>query len=157
MRTSLLLLVVTAVVFLSLFITLDTPVTDDVMARDVKTATTPPTSTTTVTVRRPVATARTAPTAACGGYRALVASVGLPPVFCAVVRCESGFNPTARNGSSTGLAQLHRRWHEARARRLGFVWQRMIEARPNLLVAADLWREQGMGPWRPSRACWAAR
>ncbi len=71
----------------------------------------------------------------------------------AVARCESRLIPTARNGVHAGLFQLSRRWHEGRARRLGFTWAQMYEAGPNIAVALDLYREAGFQPW----SCrWAA-
>jgi len=37
--------------------------------------------------------------------------------------------------------------HKARAARLGYSWEEMLEAGPNLCVAYDLWLDQGWGPW----------
>lgn len=65
--------------------------------------------------------------------------------------------PTAHNGSSTGLFELHRPSHEARARRLGFTWPQMFQAGPNALVAADLYGDgEDFHQWRWSQSCWAA-
>lgn len=67
-----------------------------------------------------------------------------------VSSCETGgtFNPTVVNSSGhTGLFQLSPRYHTARAARLGFSWPQMSEARPNALVAADLFAEQQWRPW----------
>lgn len=64
-----------------------------------------------------------------------------------VARCESRFRPDARNGVHVGLFQLSGRWHRARAARLGYEWERMTEAGPNAVVAADLHDEQGWRPW----------
>lgn len=64
--------------------------------------------------------------------------------------CETGgtYNPAVVNSSGhTGLFQLSPRYHTARASRLGFTWAQMREARPNALVAADLYAESGWGPW----------
>lgn len=69
--------------------------------------------------------------------------------------CETGgtYNPAVVNSSGhTGLFQLSPRYHTARAARLGFTWEQMREARPNALVAADLFAEQGWGPWTCRRA-----
>lgn len=64
-----------------------------------------------------------------------------------VAWCESRHNPQARNGQFAGLFQIGRQWHEGRASRLGFSWGQMYEASPNIIVAADLWAEQGWSPW----------
>ncbi len=69
-----------------------------------------------------------------------------------VARCESGLQPTARNGQFTGLFQLGRGYHEGRAARLGYSWDQMWEAGPNIQVAADLWAEAGWGPWSCARS-----
>lgn len=64
--------------------------------------------------------------------------------------CETGgtYNPAVVNSSGhTGLFQLSPRYHTARAARLGFTWDRMREALPNALVAADLFGESRWGPW----------
>lgn len=59
-----------------------------------------------------------------------------------VARCESGLRADNRgNPTHAGLFQLARRWHEGRARRLGFTWEQMYEARPNAVVAHNLWLE----------------
>jgi hypothetical protein len=67
-----------------------------------------------------------------------------------IAGCETGgtYNPAVVNSSGhTGLFQLAPRYHTARAQRLGFTWDQMREARPNALVAADLYAEQGWRPW----------
>lgn len=67
-----------------------------------------------------------------------------------VVRRESGGNPLAKNRRSTasGCFQLLR-VHSSRFTRLGFSWLRdRFDARANVLVAWDLYREQGARPWR---------
>lgn len=64
-----------------------------------------------------------------------------------VFGCESRLAPGARSAGNAGLAQLNRRWQEGRVRRLGFRWEQMYEARPNLMVAANLYAEQGWRPW----------
>ena len=64
-----------------------------------------------------------------------------------VARCESSLNERARNGDYWGLFQLSRRYHEGRARSLGYNWDAMLQAGPNSHVAASLWSEQGWGPW----------
>ena len=112
-----------------------------------------------VVAMKPKPKARTAPRQ---GYRA--AAVGSVPdlirrVFARfgpavaeqavrVAGCESRYDPAVVNSSGhTGLFQLSPRYHTARAQRLGFSWAQMREAEPNALVAADLYAEQGWGPW----------
>lgn len=73
-----------------------------------------------------------------------------------VAVCESSLDQTAKNGVHIGLFQLSGTYHKPRAARLGFEWHRMYEAEPNIIVAADLWREQGWVPWEDSRHCWGA-
>ena len=65
----------------------------------------------------------------------------------AVARCESGYDPRARNGSHFGLFQLSRTYHEGRAASLGYDWSAMDDPGKNTRVAFSLWREQGWGPW----------
>jgi hypothetical protein len=67
-----------------------------------------------------------------------------------IVRRESGGDPHSKNRTSTasGCFQLLR-VHSARFARLGFSWQAdRFDARANVLVAWDLYREQGARPWR---------
>lgn len=79
-----------------------------------------------------------------------------------VAGCEStgdetgnNLNEAAKNGPHAGLFQLSRIYHEERARRLGFTWDQMFQAGPNIAVAVDLFAEQGS--WSPTWTCaWAA-
>lgn len=64
-----------------------------------------------------------------------------------VAKCESGFSPTARLGPNVGVFQLNGSFHRARAARLGFTWEQMTQAGPNIAVAADLYGDSGWGPW----------
>lgn len=71
-----------------------------------------------------------------------------------VAGCESTGDETgnrlderATNGQHAGLFQISRTYHEDRARRLGFTWDQMWTAEPNIAVAADLFSESGWGPW----------
>jgi len=66
----------------------------------------------------------------------------------AVASCESGGlgNAISPDGQNWGLMQLNV-VHKARAARLGFTWEQMLDARANLLVAYDLWLDQGWTPW----------
>lgn len=66
-----------------------------------------------------------------------------------IARCESSLNPRAKNptSSAAGLMQLTK-VHAARAARLGYTWQQVsTDALANLVVAHDLWSEQGWRPW----------
>lgn len=71
-----------------------------------------------------------------------------------VAWCESKYDETAFNGVHVGIFQLSGRYHRARAERLGFTWEQVsTEAYANIVVAHDLYLEQGWGPW----SCrWAA-
>lgn len=125
----------------------------------------PTTSTTTTTLKaRPAPTVRVSrptptPAVAVGEIPSLIrqmfgrfgADVGEQAVK--VFGCETGgtYNPRATNGSHAGLAQISRRWHGARIARLGFTWEQMFEATPNLTVAADIFAEQGWRPWTCAR------
>jgi hypothetical protein len=64
-----------------------------------------------------------------------------------VARCESTNNPQARNGTQWGLLQIDIPSHRGRIERLGFRPEDMLEPIPNLIVAQDIWREQGAAPW----------
>lgn len=66
-----------------------------------------------------------------------------------VADCETGgtWNPAAQNGSHRGWFQISKRYHEWRARALGFTWDQMTDGTKNTMVAIHLWREQGWGPW----------
>lgn len=71
-----------------------------------------------------------------------------------VAGCESTGDPSGQrldehavNGQHLGVLQLSRKYHEARARRLGFRWEQMAEAGPNVAVAADLYSESKWSPW----------
>ena len=69
-----------------------------------------------------------------------------------VAQCESTLNPAATNGHHAGLFQIAEPYHRARIARLGFTWAQMLEAGPNVAVAADLYGESGWQPW----SCWWA-
>lgn len=68
--------------------------------------------------------------------------------------CESSMNPAARNGSHYGLLQIAVNVHAARIARLGYKPVDMLKARPNAVVARDIFTEQGTAPWKWSRHCW---
>lgn len=124
-----------------------------------------PTTTTTVApTTTTTAVARTAPTVRSASVsRATPAYVGSipdlirrvfarfgPAVAEQAVRvsfCESRHNPAATNGQHASLFQISRTYHEERARRLGFTWDRMWDPEVNSLVAADIYASSGWQPW----------
>ena len=64
-----------------------------------------------------------------------------------VAWCESTWRTDAvSRGGHRGLFQLSR-IHQARAARLGFTWDQMLELGPNVAVALDIFVEQGWRPW----------
>lgn len=69
-----------------------------------------------------------------------------------VARCESGLNPAAVSpgGGNHGLFQINR-VHTGWVSSLGFGWGQMLEPYANAQVAAQLWSEQGWGPWSCAR------
>jgi hypothetical protein len=79
-----------------------------------------------------------------------------------VAGCESMGDPTgehldatARNGKHAGLFQLSEEYHLERVHRLGYQWEQMFDAAPNIAVAADLFGEKRK--WSPTWTCaWAA-
>lgn len=78
-----------------------------------------------------------------GDWRALVASLPWDSATAfAIVRCESGGNPNARNprSSATGLFQILRG---------------PIDAIENVRLAFRMWQSRGWQPWNASRRCWA--
>jgi hypothetical protein len=111
----------------------------------------------------PPATAPASPTDAIAREILAVFGPVHGPEALRVGDCESGdhdgkppytFDPRAISRTDDwGVMQLNRPSHMRRAQRLGFPWSRMLEVRPNLIVAKNLYDEQGWGPW----ACrWAA-
>ncbi len=74
------------------------------------------------------------------------------PLMREIVRCESGFNPWARNPASTatGLAQfLDTTWATTRYARYS-----RTSAKWNSLALAQLLRQDGPRHWYSSRPCW---
>ena len=63
-----------------------------------------------------------------------------------VAWCESSYREDAVNGRHRGIYQISS-VHQDRIARLGFTWDDMLEAEPNIVVARDLQREQGWRPW----------
>ena len=145
----------------------------DIEAEPVRVVTTPTTTpdldalfpvTTTTTVKpRVIATQRTQPRTTAPIARAAAVAGAVPDLIRAgfarfgavvaeqavrVASCETGrtFNPAARNGAHAGLFQISGTYHRPRVARLGFTWQQMYEAQPNIAVAADLYGESNS--WR---------
>lgn len=90
-------------------------------------------------------------------FGAAVAEEAVRVAGCESTGDETGqhLDPAAVNGQHAGLFQLSRTYHEDRAIRLGFTWDQMFEAQPNITVAADLFAEKGR--WSPTWTCsWAA-
>lgn len=77
--------------------------------------------------------------------------VAFDPAFLewlpAVMLCESTNNPQARNGTQWGLLQVDVQVHAARIARRGYQPEDLLRATPNLLVAQEIWLEQGGAPW----------
>jgi hypothetical protein len=82
------------------------------------------------------------------------------PVMVSIARCESTFTHTLADGSvlkgkvdsaDTGVMQINRRFHEARAAQLGY---NLTLLEDNLAYARMLYEEQGTKPWNASAPCW---
>lgn len=130
------------------------------------TSTAPPSTTTTTTSTAPARHVRIVPTTTTTVARsAPIYSGSIPDAIRAgfarfgpvvaeeavrVSECETAgsFNPKATGSQGErGLFQIHPKYHQERIKRLGFSWDRMYEVGPNITVAADLYAEQGWGPW----------
>jgi hypothetical protein len=71
------------------------------------------------------------------------------PTALRVAKCESGYNPKAKNGTSSarGVFQVMQSWHQINEK-----W--LYNPGINIRVAYQLFQEQGWGPWEASRHCW---
>lgn len=69
-----------------------------------------------------------------------------------VARCESSLNPQAKNKTSSarGLFQIMQSWH-------GIDQKWLFNPHINILVAKQLYDEQGLAPWEASRWCWGGK
>jgi Transglycosylase SLT domain len=69
-----------------------------------------------------------------------------------VARCESGLNPGAVSpgGGNVGLFQINR-VHTSWVNQLGYSWYQMYQPYQNAQIAAELWSQQGWGPWSCAR------
>lgn len=87
-----------------------------------------------------------------GSFASMVAAVGLPPIFNAIIRAESGGNPHARNASgASGLLQIMMPLHQALVARFG---GNVFDPMTNLRVGKYLYDQSGLSPWTPSRGVW---
>lgn len=66
-----------------------------------------------------------------------------------VADCESNFNERDRREGSqfTGLFQIGVEIHAQRIKDNGYTEEDMYDAGKNTVVALDLWKESGWGPW----------
>lgn len=89
---------------------------------------------------------------ATGGIAAMIAAVGLPPIFNAIIAAESGGNVRARNPSgASGLSQIMMPLHAGLVQRYG---GNVFDPMTNLRVAKHLYDESGLAPWTASRGVW---
>ncbi len=82
------------------------------------------------------------------------------PILVEVARCESTFRHTLadgtvlkgkQNSSDTGVMQINKRYHGARAAELGLDLEDLYD---NMAYAKYLYEKQGTKPWKASSACW---
>lgn len=65
-----------------------------------------------------------------------------------VARCESKLSPTATGSAGErGVLQIHPTHIDGAIAALGFTWDQMYEAEPNVKVAWALHQSSGWGPW----------
>lgn len=87
-----------------------------------------------------------------GSYAAMIAAVGLPSIFNAIVRAESGGDPRAHNASgASGLLQIMMPLHQGLVSRYG---GNVFDPMTNLRVAKHLYDQAGLAPWTASRGVW---
>lgn len=74
---------------------------------------------------------------------------GKTDLMLAVMDCESGGDPNAKNPYSTasGLYQILDFWHKKWAGNYFDPWV-------NAATAYQIWLSQGIGAWNASRSCW---
>lgn len=89
-----------------------------------------------------------------GGLSGMISAVGLPSIFNAIIRAESGGNPRARNPSgASGLTQIMLPLHRGLVSRYG---GDVFDPMTNLRVAKHLYDESGLAPWAASRHAWGS-
>ncbi len=87
-----------------------------------------------------------------GDWAGMVTKMGLPAIFNAIIRAESGGNPNAKNPSgASGLTQIMMPLHAGLVARYG---GNVFDPETNLRVARHLYRESGLAPWAASRHAW---
>lgn len=81
------------------------------------------------------------------------------PIMVRVAACESGLQQTHPDGTlvksaanAVGVMQIHMPAHRDTARRKGIDLKTI---RGNLKMARELYDEDGLRPWEPSRSCWS--
>lgn len=82
------------------------------------------------------------------------------PIMAEIARCESNFRHHRADGTvlrgrvdpaDTGVMQINRRYHEARAVAMKLD---LADLYHNLAYARHLYEEQGTQPWSASAPCW---
>ena len=85
-----------------------------------------------------------------GGWQGQCAP--FPIAECENVRqiawCESRWDPLEISTTNDWGLMAINRIHEGRVRGLGYRLSDLLEWRVNLIVAHDIWLEQGWNPWR---------
>lgn len=104
------------------------------------------TTTTTTPEPTPEETPIQEPASESGDVADMIRSVFGTEKAVRVATCESGLDPANVNGQYRGLFQLGN-YHKQRAADMGYTWNQMFEAMPNIKVAYNLFLEQGWGPW----------
>ena len=66
-----------------------------------------------------------------------------------IARCESHFDPDAANGTHIGVFQIKQSYHGWRTKKFG--GKGLDDARTNVRVAYDLYRDTGWDPWSCAR------
>ena len=78
----------------------------------------------------------------CSGWADLVGRYPWPVgTACAVLACESGGNPNARNRTSSAMGLMQ-------------VLGGSTDPETNLRQAFEMWSRRGWQPWAASRSCW---
>ena len=79
----------------------------------------------------------------------IVRVFGEDTIMLKVAKCESGFNPKAKNpkSSATGVFQIMSSVH-------GISPRFLTDYKVNIAIAYKLFKEQGTNPWVSSIGCW---
>lgn len=70
-----------------------------------------------------------------------------PEKVVRIARCESTFNPQARNGIYQGLFQHHAGYWPARAKKYGVAGASIFDAQAQIIVTTSMMADVGYGPW----------